>query len=277
MTVLNELEKEKAERQRVYDEIYETLLKDMNKETLEPKVSAKPSSKPSSKTSTLSRTGHNRVPSFSMGGIRHYAKVKCVLVGDGGTGKTSIIHYFMHREKQQSYIPTVFDNRAIEVVQGNTHVTVNFWDTAGQDSYDKLRPLSYADSHVALLVFSVTSQTTLNNILAKWHPEFRHYCRKVPFILVGNKTDPMEDQQVSCNLILPYELVVLDLWFWEILRLLVELWCNWFPGIQCFPWPVCVCCLIIWVYYLWSSCSTEQTIAPLTQSNKIVLILYFNN
>lgn len=201
VTVLNELEKEKAERQRVYDQIYETLLKDMNKEEREPKVSAKLSAKPSSsKTSTLSRTSHNRVPSFSMGGIRNYAKVKCVLVGDGGTGKTSIIHYFMHREKQQSYIPTVFDNRAIDIIHGNTQVTLNFWDTAGQDAYDKLRPLSYADSHVALLVFSVTSQTSLNNILAKWHPELRHYCRKVPFILVGNKTDPMEDQQVCYNL-----------------------------------------------------------------------------
>lgn len=190
VTVLNELEKEKAERQKVYDEIYETLLKDMNQEGSEH------ASKQSSRTSTVNYA--TRSPSFTLGGgIRHYAKIKCVLVGDGGTGKTSIIHYFMHKRRNESYIPTIFDNRAVEVSHNNTLVTVNFWDTAGQDGYDKLRPLSYADSHVALLVFSVTSQTTLNNVLAKWHPELEHYCRKVPFILVGNKTDPMEDQKVN--------------------------------------------------------------------------------
>ena len=188
VTVLNELEKEKAEKQKVYDEIYEALLKDMNK------MESEHSSKQSSRNSTIRAM---RTPSFTIsGGIRHYAKIKCVLIGDGGTGKTSIIHYFIHKRSHDSYVPTIFDNRAVEVLHGNTSVTVNFWDTAGQDGYDKLRPLSYADAHVALLVFSVTSQTTLNNVLAKWHPEFRHYCNKVPFILVGNKTDPMQDQDV---------------------------------------------------------------------------------
>jgi len=190
VTVLNELEKEKAEKQKVYDEIYEALLNDMNKEDEEQKA------KPSSRTSTI------RTPSFTVtGGIRHYAKIKCVLVGDGGTGKTSIIHYFINKTRLESYVPTIFDNRSVEIQLGNTMVTVNFWDTAGQDGYDKLRPLSYADSHVALLVFSVTSQTTLNNVLAKWHPEFKHYCRKVPYILVGNKTDPMNDQKVSYTML----------------------------------------------------------------------------
>ncbi|XP_067937402.1 uncharacterized protein [Watersipora subatra] len=187
VTVLGELEKEKAERQKVYDEVYETLLKDINK--LE-------EDRTYSRTSSVKNSAAVRTPSFTLsGGIRHYAKIKCVLIGDGGTGKTSIIHYFMHRRRNESYIPTIFDNRSVEVMHGNTLTTVNFWDTAGQDAYDKLRPLSYSDAHVALLVFSVTSQTTLNNVMAKWHPEFRHYCRKVPFLLVGNKTDPMQDQK----------------------------------------------------------------------------------
>ena len=199
VTVLYELEKEKAEKQRVYEEIYEALLKDMNRQEEDqhkPKISSKPSSKSSS-----FRT--KRIPSFTLSNpIRSYAKIKCVLIGDGGTGKTSIIHYFMHKRRQEGYVPTIFDNRSVEVQQGNVLVTVNFWDTAGQDCYDKLRPLSYADAHVALLVFSVTSQTTLNNVLGKWHPEFQHYCRKVPFVLVGNKTDPMQDQQVSSILLI---------------------------------------------------------------------------
>ena len=191
VTVLNELEKEKAEKKRVYEEVYEALLQDMNK----PEEAQR--SKPSSKSSSFRA---HRTTSFTItGGIRQYAKIKCVLIGDGGTGKTSIIHYFMHKRRHETYIPTIFDNRSVDVQHGNALVTVNFWDTAGQDGYDKLRPLSYTDSHVALLVFSVTSQTTLNIVIGKWHPEFSHYCRKVPFILVGNKTDPMQDQQVSLS------------------------------------------------------------------------------
>lgn len=193
MTVLYELQKEKAEEQRVYKEMCDTYLKDMNKMEMEQDA------KPSSRRSTMRST--SRAPSFSIsGGIRRFAKIKCVLLGDGGAGKTSIIHYFIHKRKLESYIPTIFDNRSIDVMHKNTQITINFWDTAGQDGYDKLRPLSYADAHVAILVFSVTSQTTLNNALDKWYPELKHYCKKVPFILVGNKTDPLDEQKVGCRL-----------------------------------------------------------------------------
>jgi len=130
---------------------------------------------------------------------RHHAKIKCVLIGDGSVGKTSIIHYFINKQSQPSYVPTIFDNRSVDVTHGHTLVSVNFWDTAGQDAYDRLRPLSYSDAHVALLVFNVQSQISLNNVLAKWHPELKHYCRKVPYILVGNKTDPIRDPEVSAQ------------------------------------------------------------------------------
>lgn len=203
VAVLQELEKEKAEKQRVYNEIYETLLKDLEKvDDCEKEKSSRASTL--SRPSRPQRQSSFRTPSFTLGGLRQHAKIKCVLVGDGGTGKTSIIHYFIHKQRLQSYVPTVFDNRCVDITNGNTLVSVNFWDTAGQEAYDKLRPLSYADAHVVLLVFSITSQTTLNNVLAKWHPEIKHYCKKTPIILVGNKTDPIEDQVVIALFICPF-------------------------------------------------------------------------
>ena len=64
---------------------------------------------------------------------------------------------------------------------------INF--VAGQEDYDRLRPLSYPQTDVFLLGFSVTSQTSFENIRSKWEPEIRHYCPNTPIVLVGLKND----------------------------------------------------------------------------------------
>ena len=76
------------------------------------------------------------------------------------------------------------------------------WDTAGQEDYDRLRPLSYPDTDVILMCFSIDSpgildlrfqlfdislSDSLENIPEKWTPEVKHFCPNVPIILVGNK------------------------------------------------------------------------------------------
>ncbi len=59
-------------------------------------------------------------------------------------------------------------------------------DTAGQEDYERLRPISYPDSDVILMCYSVESQASLSNIGSKWNPEIRFYCPGKPVILVGN-------------------------------------------------------------------------------------------
>ena len=68
------------------------------------------------------------------------------------------------------------------------------WDTAGQADYDRLRPLSYPDTDVILMCFSIDSTDSLENIQAKWVPEVHHFCPNVPFILVGTKIDLRNDE-----------------------------------------------------------------------------------
>ena len=68
-----------------------------------------------------------------------------------------------------------------------------FRDTAGQEDYDRLRPLSYPDTDVILMCFSVDSPDSLENIPEKWTPEVKHFCPNVPIILVGNKKDLRND------------------------------------------------------------------------------------
>ena len=51
----------------------------------------------------------------------------------------------------------------------------------------RLRPLSYPDTDVILMCFSIDSPDSLENIPEKWTPEVKHFCPNVPIILVGNK------------------------------------------------------------------------------------------
>jgi Ras-related C3 botulinum toxin substrate 1 len=80
------------------------------------------------------------------------------------------------------------------VVDGNT-VNLGLWDTAGQEDYNRLRPLSYRGADVFLLAFSLISKASYENISKKWIPELRHYAPSVPIILVGTKLDLRDDKQ----------------------------------------------------------------------------------
>jgi Ras family protein A len=93
----------------------------------------------------------------------------------------------------ESYIPTVFDNYVADIEIDGREVEVALWDTAGQDDYDRLRPLSYPDSDVILMCFSIDDKDSLLNVAEKWAPEVKHFCFNVPIILVGNKKDLRND------------------------------------------------------------------------------------
>ena len=67
------------------------------------------------------------------------------------------------------------------------------WDTAGQEDYDRLRPLSYPDRHVILICFAVDSPDSLDNVQEKWISEVMHFCQNLPIILVGCKKDLRRD------------------------------------------------------------------------------------
>ena len=73
------------------------------------------------------------------------------------------------------YVPTVFETYVVETVVKGVAVELGLWDTSGEDDYDRLRPLSYPDSDVVLVCFSVEARTSLENVLLKWIPEVRRY------------------------------------------------------------------------------------------------------
>ncbi|KYK59843.1 RacA [Drechmeria coniospora] len=72
-------------------------------------------------------------------------------------------------------------------------ISLGLWDTAGQEDYDRLRPLSYPQTDVFLICFSIVSPPSFDNVKAKWYPEIDHHAPNIPIILVGTKLDLRED------------------------------------------------------------------------------------
>ncbi|KAJ3558626.1 hypothetical protein NM688_g809 [Phlebia brevispora] len=95
----------------------------------------------------------------------------------------------------EAYVPTVFENYVTQVNFDGKVVELALWDTAGQEEYDRLRPLSYPESDVILIVFSIDFPVSLANVQDKWYPEVAHFCEGTPLILVGTKTDLRKDEQ----------------------------------------------------------------------------------
>jgi len=69
----------------------------------------------------------------------------------------------------QRYVPTVFENYVTDCRVDGKSVQLALWDTAGQEDYERLRPLAYSQAHVILIAFSVSSPDSLHNITTKWY------------------------------------------------------------------------------------------------------------
>lgn len=80
---------------------------------------------------------------------------------------------------------------------GDEPYTLGLFDTAGQEDYDRLRPLSYPQTDVFLVCFSVTSPASFENVREKWFPEVHHHCPGVPCLIVGTQTDLRDDPSVK--------------------------------------------------------------------------------
>ncbi|KAL4640857.1 hypothetical protein GN956_G11237 [Arapaima gigas] len=127
-------------------------------------------------------------------------RVKCVLVGDGAVGKTSLIVSYTTNGYPTEYEPTAFDNFSAVVAVDGKPVKLQLCDTAGQDEFDKLRPLCYTNTDVFLLCFSVVSPSSFQNVTEKWVPEIRRHCPRAPLLLVGTQSDLREDVKVLIEL-----------------------------------------------------------------------------
>ena len=116
--------------------------------------------------------------------------LKCAVVGDKDAGKTTLLISFTTNAYPGEYIPTVFENYSANVmVEGFPPVHLELWDTAPQEDYKKMRPMSYGQTDIFLCCFSLVRPHTLDVLQNFFLPEIHEYCPNAPFILVGTESD----------------------------------------------------------------------------------------
>lgn len=122
-------------------------------------------------------------------GTEKVVPLKCVVTGDGAIGKTCMLISYTNNQFPKEYVPTVFNNYTKNLLCNGRQIAMMLWDTAGQEDYGKLRPLSYKKSDILLICFAIDNKDSAENIITKWVPEAKQYAPAVPFIIVGTKSD----------------------------------------------------------------------------------------
>jgi len=125
--------------------------------------------------------------------------IKIVCVGDHNCGKTTLLIRHASGVFPTKYVPTVFDNSSAIVTVDGHEVSLGLWDTAGQEDYDRLRPLSYSQADAFIILFKVTSPTSFENITRRWLPEIQRFTpsSSPPRIVLATSTVDLRDEAES--------------------------------------------------------------------------------
>ena len=127
--------------------------------------------------------------------------IKAVLIGESGTGKTSIIQQFAYKIFDQdcaTSISSQYISKIITFPELKKSVRLEIWDTAGQERYRSMAKLFYKDAKIIIFVYDCTSKISYNELINYWIPEVQNNCMKeAKFALVANKCDLYEIECVS--------------------------------------------------------------------------------
>ena len=129
-------------------------------------------------------TSQKRKPSEGTGKKKAMQRLKVLVVGDQEAEKTKMLISFIRGDRLGEDVTAVFDDYCCNLIVDGRSVELGLWDTAGEEDYDRLRPLSYPQTDVFLLCFRADKPETLEHIRTKWYPETSHYCPEAKRILV---------------------------------------------------------------------------------------------
>lgn len=119
-----------------------------------------------------------------------------VVLGAGGVGKSCLTAQFVHNEWIESYDPTLEDSYRTMIQVDGRQVMLEILDTAGTEQFVAMRDLYMKKGQGFLLVFSITSASSLSELLSLREEIIRiKDDENVPMVIVGNKSD-LEEQRV---------------------------------------------------------------------------------
>ncbi len=125
---------------------------------------------------------------------------KVVLVGDPGVGKTSIIERYINNnydENQRSTVVSTYTFKKVDIKKYNKSVSLDIWDTAGQEEYRSLGKHFYKDSYIVLLIYNIAKRESFDNLKNIWYEDLLKYGEEYKVLaVVGNKCDLYEQEAV---------------------------------------------------------------------------------
>jgi len=128
-------------------------------------------------------------------------KLKCVVLGDGGVGKTSTIKRYVEDRFESRYAETIgvtFSLKKLKGINidGKTYdIIIVLWDLAGQQTYAELRKRYTTGSDMATFIFDVTRPTSFLNLI-NWYDKLKTTSKDIPLAFIANKIDRDEDRLV---------------------------------------------------------------------------------
>ena len=127
-------------------------------------------------------------------------EIKVILVGESGTGKTSLINATMglpFKESLESTTANSFSSKKITI--GSKQYILNLWDTIGQEKYRQLTKLFFNNSKIVIFVYDITVYKSFTD-LKSWHQELvEQVGNDIIKGVVANKNDLYENEKVKQN------------------------------------------------------------------------------
>ena len=132
---------------------------------------------------------------------------KVILLGDKDVGKTSIILRYTHNEFRQdtSFLPMGEQTKKLNI--NGQDVSLEIWDTAGQEKYKSLETHYFRDADAAVLVYSIVDEESFECMCDYWIKQVVQFLPdEIPILVVGNKSDLAENESccVDLNSVIEY-------------------------------------------------------------------------
>lgn len=129
-------------------------------------------------------------------------KIKAILVGESQTGKTCILNKLVSNIFIENPGSTnVAENLEKDFTVNNKTITLDIWDTAGQEKFRSLNKIFFKDAEIALLVYDITKKQTFDELKNFWVDQVRSFSGEdVLFAIVGNKADLYTKEEVNENM-----------------------------------------------------------------------------